>query len=83
LGLALYYSKTRTSLLGRKSIVFIVERNGELETIEYLLKDYESSTRLLSKQVRPFLNESDVEWAYLDRMFILHLLQDAGLVQHI
>jgi hypothetical protein len=81
LGVPFHYSETRTSFFGRKSLVFVVARANEFETISCFLKDYESKIRQLAKKVRPLIDDSALEWAHLDRSFILRVMEDVGLMK--
>jgi hypothetical protein len=76
-----HYSETRTSFFGRKSLVFVLARANEFETHSCSLKDYESKIRPLAKKVRPLIADSALEWAHLDRTFILRVMEDAGLMK--
>jgi hypothetical protein len=81
LSMPFHFSETRTSFFGRKTLVFVVVRANECETNSCSLKDYESTIRPLAKKVRPLIADSALEWAHLDRTFILRVMEDAGLMK--
>ncbi|GEM_PF-717011 len=81
LGLPFHYSETHTSFFGRKSLVFVVARTGDFETISCSWKDYESAMRPLAEKVRPLIDDSTLEWAHLDRTFILRTMETVGLMK--
>lgn len=81
--LPFHYSETHTSLFGRKTLVFVVARGGEYESLSCLANDYEASVLPFANMVRPLVPDSAFEWAKLDRSFILHFLEKGGLMQSI
>ena len=76
-----HYAETQKSFLGRKSLLFVLESGGEYQTIKCPLKNYELAIRPLATRIRPLLDESALEWAQLDREFILNALKIAGLLE--
>jgi hypothetical protein len=79
-GLPFHYSEMHTSLLGRKSLVFVVAAGNDFETIRCTLKDYQSAMSPLADKVRPLIDDSAFEWAHLDRTFILRVIKDVGMM---
>lgn len=81
--LPFHYSEARTSLFGRKSLMFVIAGSDGFETISCSLKAYESAMGALSERVRPVIDDSAFKWARLDRTFILRVMEDVGLVDRV
>lgn len=81
LSLPFHYAETQTSFFGRKSLAFAVAKGGKFDTISCSFKDYEAAAYPVAKKVRPLVRNSAFQWAYLNRSFILQVLEDGGLMQ--
>ena len=55
LNMPFHYTGMKTSLFGRKSLIFAVMGGTEFETISCLYKDYEAVVKPADNKVRPFI----------------------------
>lgn len=76
--LPFHYSGMENSFLGKKSLVFAIAGDGGFNTIKYSLQDFQSAVRPLVNKVRPLIDKSEFEWAFLDRRFVLRVMEDAS-----
>lgn len=76
-----YFIETESASLTETTLVFAIQEGDEPEAIGCLLSDFKAAIAPTMKKIQPSFDRSELNWAQLDRNFILKLFQKTKMVE--